>query len=106
LVTPDLNSNKPQGFVFGHLQDRAGQDTVGVHADNPVHGYTAAADEPRALKLTRRPKLVRSNLCGLHALRASRCCAAHNTRFELVDRHDVSGGERENAQGGLVHLLR
>jgi hypothetical protein len=27
---PDLGSNKLQGLVFGHLQDRACQDTVGV----------------------------------------------------------------------------
>ena len=41
-----------------------------------------------------------------HAFRASCCRATRNTRLEFVDRHDVGGGERENAQGGLVHLLR
>ena len=51
---------------------------------------------------------VEGRLVGLgrpHPFRASCCRATRNTRLEFVDRHDVSGGERENAQSGLVHLL-
>jgi hypothetical protein len=42
--------------------------------------FTATQPQPFKPLPAVLPTFVRSNLCGLHAFHASRCCAPHNTR--------------------------